>query len=74
MEGVGRLLVTGVAPGRVITEERGDRGFGYDPIFVPDGSERTFAEMDMDEKNRFSHRGAAMRSFVDRLRNMKKEV
>ena len=55
-------------------EERGERGFGYDPIFVPDGSSRTFAQMDLDEKNRFSHRGAAMRAFVERLRLMKKEV
>ena len=67
-------MVTGVAPGRVILDERGDSGFGYDPIFVPDGAERTFAEMDMDEKNRFSHRGAAMRIFVDTLRERSKEV
>ncbi len=74
MEDVGRLVVTGVSPGRVVMEERGERGFGYDPIFVPDGADRTFAEMDMDEKIVFSHRGAAMRIFVERLRGMSKEV
>ena len=74
MEDVGRLVVTGVAPGRLVMEERGDGGFGYDPIFVPDGADRTFAEMDMDEKNVFSHRGAAMRIFVERLRERSKEV
>ncbi len=46
----------------VITEEkRGERGFGFDPIFIPDGCNRTFAEMSVGEKNAYSHRGKALR-------------
>jgi XTP/dITP diphosphohydrolase len=67
MDGVGRIVVKGSSPGKIISEKRGKLGFGYDPIFVPDGSERTFAEMEMNEKNAFSHRGNAMRLFVDAL-------
>ena len=40
--------------------KRGQNGFGYDPVFIPDGSDKTFAEMDMEEKNKFSHRKKAM--------------
>lgn len=57
---LGELTVTGVSPGTIIDEERGVGGFGYDPIFVPDGEERTFAQMDMLSKNQRSHRGKAM--------------
>ncbi|MDR0801747.1 RdgB/HAM1 family non-canonical purine NTP pyrophosphatase [Fluviicola sp.] len=46
--------------GIIISEKRGNNGFGYDPIFVPEGSEKTFAEMDSDEKNKMSHRGRAL--------------
>jgi XTP/dITP diphosphohydrolase len=74
MEGLGRVIVTGVSPGMVIEDERGDKGFGYDPIFVPEGSSRTFAQMDLDEKGRFSHRGAAMRAFVREIGSLLKEV
>ncbi|MFP4527584.1 MAG: RdgB/HAM1 family non-canonical purine NTP pyrophosphatase [Candidatus Kapaibacterium sp.] len=48
--------VDGECPGIITFEERGDQGFGYDPIFMPEGEERTFAEMSADEKNRISHR------------------
>jgi XTP/dITP diphosphohydrolase len=65
----GRIIVSGSSPGRIGTEQRGTKGFGYDPIFIPDGGSGTFAEMDLEEKNRFSHRGAAMRAFVTELRN-----
>lgn len=51
----------GVAPGRLVWPPRGSQGHGYDPIFVPDGQHRTFAEMTADEKNRVSHRAAAFR-------------
>lgn len=53
----------GISQGQIITEQRGSEGFGYDPVFVPDGEEKTFAEMNLAEKNRFSHR----RKAVDRL-------
>ena len=51
----------GVAEGTISKEIRGEGGFGFDPIFIPNGSRKTFAEMVMNEKNRFSHRGKAAR-------------
>jgi XTP/dITP diphosphohydrolase len=57
-------LFEGECPGRIIHEERGSGGFGYDAIFVPDGDERTFAELPLAEKNAISHRGAALRKLV----------
>ena len=53
--------VEGRCPGRIIDELRGANGFGYDPLFVPDGFEQTFAELDGASKNRISHRGNALR-------------
>lgn len=53
--------VAGLCRGRITDVLRGDSGFGYDPLFVPDGHDRTFAEMDPDLKNRLSHRGVALR-------------
>lgn len=58
----------GESPGTITTEERGTHGFGYDPIFLPDGSDQTFTEMDTDEKNAYSHRGKAMEQFLGFLR------
>ena len=52
-------LFEGFVNGRIIDERRGDRGFGYDPVFIPEGETRTFAEMDLKEKNRISHRARA---------------
>ena len=52
--------VEGICPGRIATEPRGSNGFGYDPLFVPDGYDRTFAELSSDEKNRISHRARAL--------------
>lgn len=51
----------GYAEGTIGTEPRGENGFGYDPVFYPEGHKRTFAEMSDDEKNALSHRGAALR-------------
>lgn len=53
--------VKGVCPGRIIHEMRGTRGFGYDPVFVPRGYQKTFAEMPPAMKNRISHRARALR-------------
>lgn len=50
----------GSVEGAIIHEKKGEHGFGYDPIFVPNGSTRTFAEMTMEEKNGFSHRSRAL--------------
>jgi XTP/dITP diphosphohydrolase len=54
------VWVEGMCPGHITREGRGGDGFGYDPVFQPDASERTFAEMSLEEKNRISHRGRAL--------------
>ncbi|MDA8043660.1 MAG: RdgB/HAM1 family non-canonical purine NTP pyrophosphatase [Actinomycetota bacterium] len=61
------LVAEGWVRGVITTEGRGADGFGYDPVFQPDGAERTFAEMTTEEKNVLSHRGRAFRSLADRL-------
>jgi XTP/dITP diphosphohydrolase len=55
-------LASGDCPGEIIPEERGTNGFGYDPIFLIPGTGRTMAELDMQEKNRISHRANALRN------------
>ncbi|MEG1588038.1 MAG: RdgB/HAM1 family non-canonical purine NTP pyrophosphatase [Mucinivorans sp.] len=57
--------VEGRVDGTIIFEPRGDGGFGYDPIFVPEGSDLTFAQMTNDEKNTISHRGRAAMAMRD---------
>ncbi len=56
--------------GTIIENPRGDAGFGYDPVFVPDGYNKTFAEMDETEKNRISHRGLAIAKLLAFLNGM----
>lgn len=61
-------IVEGVCNGRIAADERGDRGFGFDPLFIPDdGDGRTFAEMTAEEKNAVSHRGRAFRALAAEL-------
>lgn len=60
-------LFTGIINGKIIDEKIGTNGFGYDPIFVADGYEKTFAELSMEEKSSISHRGKAVRQLVDFL-------
>lgn len=57
----------GICNGEIISERKGNKGFGYDPVFIPDGSDQTFAEMDMTEKNKFSHRKKAMEKLINFL-------
>ena len=57
----------GICAGEIISERRGKNGFGYDPVFIPTGSNNTFAEMDMNEKNKFSHRKKAMEKLINFL-------
>lgn len=57
-------VFTGAVLGRVVWPMRGTSGFGYDPMFAPEGEQRTFAEMPPDEKNRLSHRSRAVRKFM----------
>ena len=59
----------GIVEGRIIERETGDEGFGYDPLFVPDGYDRTFAQMTVEEKNAVSHRARAVRKLVEFLKN-----
>jgi XTP/dITP diphosphohydrolase len=58
-------LFEGIVKGRIIKEKRGSLGFGYDPVFIPDGEAKTFAEMELSEKNTISHRARAF----EKLRN-----
>jgi XTP/dITP diphosphohydrolase len=64
-------LFEGTINGEIIRERRGEKGFGYDPVFVPEGFGQTFAEMTMGEKNRLSHRAKAFRKLVDHLKSRK---
>lgn len=59
---------TGKIWGRILETPRGRNGFGYDPVFVPQGSEKTFAEMSASAKNRISHRGRALRAMAQVIR------
>ena len=61
------LHAEGVCEGTLLVTARGARGFGYDPIFVPRGEDRTMAELDDDEKDRISHRGRAFRALAELL-------
>ena len=60
----------GIVEGRITNEVRGDYGFGYDPIFIPEGFEQTFGELSWEVKNRISHRAKAIRALADRLRRL----
>jgi len=62
-------LFEGRINGHITTERRGEDGFGYDPIFVPDGYSKTFAEMTANEKNSISHRSIAINKLVSFLKN-----
>ena len=57
-------LFEGIVEGRILDHETGHEGFGFDPLFVPDGCERSFAEMSAEEKNAVSHRGRAVRKLA----------
>ena len=57
----------GTCTGSITRDARGEGGFGYDPVFVPDGETRTFAEMSTDEKNAISHRGRAFRALANKI-------
>lgn len=66
----GSTVVRGEWPGTVTREPRGDGGFGYDPVFLPEGSERTAAELTPAEKDAASHRGRALTLLVPALREL----
>ena len=65
------LFFEGRCDGKITLSPRGSKGFGYDPVFIPDGSVRTFAEMDIQEKNLYSHRKKAADMLVTFLNQLK---
>lgn len=65
----GTHFFEGIVKGVIIDERRGEKGFGYDPVFVPDGYSTTFAQMSEEDKNRISHRGRAIEKLVRFLRD-----
>jgi XTP/dITP diphosphohydrolase len=64
-----QTLFTGIVTGNITLDKNGEGGFGYDPVFVPDGFTETFAQLPMEQKAAISHRGAAIRKLVDYLKN-----
>ena len=61
----------GIVDGKMLRKKQGEAGFGYDPIFMPDGYNQSFAEMSADDKNQISHRGRAVMKLVDYLKSIK---
>ena len=61
----------GVCKGTILTQMQGNEGFGYDPIFQPEGFEKTFAQMSSEQKNAVSHRGKATRKLIEYLTDLK---
>ena len=68
VSGSGETVVRGTWPGSIAREPHGDGGFGYDPVFIPEGSSRTAAELSAAEKDAASHRGRALALLVPALR------
>ena len=68
----GKVLGTfeGIVEGQIADRPRGSRGFGYDPIFIPEGFEQTFGELPKEVKNATSHRAKAIRALADKLRRL----
>ena len=67
------IFSRGVCEGYIGECPKGNKGFGYDPVFIPSGMEKTMAELDPQEKNSISHRGKALQKIVDFLKNMPKD-
>lgn len=65
-----QFVFKGICKGTIINQKRGFEGFGYDPIFIPEGFTKTFAEMSLKEKGKISHRGLAFQQLIDFLKNI----
>ena len=68
LKGIQTYYFEGICKGKIAIKMPGEKGFGYDPIFIPDGANKSFAEMTMDEKNKFSHRQKAVTKLFEFLR------
>ena len=68
--GEGPKLFDGVVEGSILKERTGNDGFGYDPIFLPNGYDLSFAQMSIEKKNEISHRGIAVRKFIQYLNSI----
>jgi XTP/dITP diphosphohydrolase len=64
------LFFEGIIDGVIIEERRGNTGFGYDPVFMPNGHDLTFAEMSLEQKNTLSHRAIATKKLIEYLKNL----
>lgn len=64
IQGQEETLLEGVCPGEIAKEKRGDSGFGYDPVFIPSGYAKTFAEIPLSLKNKIGHRGKAVQKLI----------
>jgi XTP/dITP diphosphohydrolase len=62
-----KFLFEGICKGEILRSKQGEKGFGYDPVFKPEGFEKSFAEMTSEEKNKISHRGIAIQKLVEFL-------
>ncbi len=67
IQGTDEHLFEGIVEGHIATEEHGTEGFGYDPVFAPEGGEKTFAELGVEAKNCISHRARAVKKLADFL-------
>jgi XTP/dITP diphosphohydrolase len=74
VSGSGDVIVRGEWPGTIAREPRGDAGFGYDPIFIPEGEERTAAQLTATEKDAMSHRGRALALLLPSLQALAREA
>ena len=68
-----KYLFEGIIKGEIIKEKRGESGFGYDPIFIPEGYDQTFAQLGNDVKNKISHRALAINKLCEFLRSIDKK-
>lgn len=66
-----QFLFDGICTGEILTEKHGEKGFGYDPIFKPEGYNESFAQITSEEKNKISHRGLAIQKLVSFLKEYK---
>ncbi len=72
VDGNNRFCVQGECHGEILDCPRGENGFGYDPIFMPDGFDKSFAQLSSDEKNSISHRGRALKAFTEEINKIVK--